>query len=484
MFTFLLDDTFLYLAFEIYLFVYILGIITYSVCFNGLSSFAYPALLNSNLSFTLFSLSVVGLLFSTSDLNLIDLSNVTSFGIIFKTILLTSVVLINQISKKTLNGIGIFKYEYDAILLFSVLGLLLLNSCNDLLMFYLGVELQSLSFYVLATFNRNSEYNAEAGIKYFILGALSSGFLLFGFSLIYISFGTVVFEDIIKLNISGDFMTSWSLLFIIIALLFKIGAFPFHQWLCDVYEGVLITITAFYSAVPKAILFALLTRLIFTFVTSFVDGVESLIIFSGLSSIIMASIAALYQKRLKRLLAYSAISHSGFILLAIGCNSVDSIKASVIYILIYLVMTTALFSVIFIVLRSTELPKFLINWSYFATQNQNLGLTFSCLIFSMAGIPPLAGFYSKLGVFSCLLFNDFVLTSAVVAIFSSIACFYYIRLIRVFFFVENSKSTLWSGFNSSVTNFILSWCIIFTVFCLCKPTFLSILSTLISVSLI
>jgi len=208
MFTFLLDDTFLYLAFEIYLFVYILGIIAYSVCFNGLSSFAYPALLNSNLSFTLFSLSAVGLLFSTSDLNLIDLSNVTSFGIIFKAILLTSVVLINIISKKTLNGIGIFKYEYDAILLFSVLGLLLLNSCNDLLMFYLGVELQSLSFYVLATFNRNSEYNAEAGIKYFILGALSSGFLLFGFSLIYISFGTIVFEDIIKLNISGDFMTS------------------------------------------------------------------------------------------------------------------------------------------------------------------------------------------------------------------------------------------------------------------------------------
>lgn len=369
-------------------------------------------------------------------------------------------------------------------MLFSVLGLLLLNSCNDLLMFYLAVELQSLSFYVLATFNRNSEYNAEAGIKYFILGALSSGFLLFGFSLIYISFGTIVFEDIIKLNVSDDFMTSWSLLFIIIALLFKIGAFPFHQWLCDVYEGVLITITAFYSAVPKAILFALLTRLIFTFVTSFVDGVESLIIFSGLSSIMMASITALYQKRLKRLLAYSAISHSGFILLAIGCNSVDSIKASVIYILIYLVMTTALFSVIFIVLRSTELPKFLINWSYFATQNQSLGLTFSCLIFSMAGIPPLAGFYSKLGVFSCLLFNDFVLTSAVVAIFSSIACFYYIRLIRVFFFVENSKSMFWSGFSSSVTNFILSWCIIFTIFCLCKPTFLSVLSTLISVSLI
>jgi NADH-quinone oxidoreductase subunit N len=228
-------------------------------------------------------------------------------------------------------------------------------------MFYLAVELQSLSFYVLATFSRNSEYNAEAGIKYFILGALSSGFLLFGFSLIYISLGAVVFEDILKLNIFGDFMTSWSLIFIAVALLFKIGAFPFHQWLCDVYEGVLVTVTAIFSVVPKAILFALFIRLSFMLFNSFTDKIELLILFSGLSSIGLASIAALYQKRLKRLLAYSAISHSGFILLAISCNSIESIKASVIYIIIYLIMTTALFGVIFLVLRTNNLPKFLIN---------------------------------------------------------------------------------------------------------------------------
>jgi NADH-quinone oxidoreductase subunit N len=179
--------------------------------------------------------------------------------------------------------------------------------------------------------------------------------------LIYINFGTIYFDDFLKLNDFDNSLDSWAIFLITISLLFKIGAFPFHQWLCDVYEGVLVTITAFFSIVPKSVLFALLLRLGFTFFNSFLDQISLLLLFSGLASVAFASIAALYQKRLKRLLAYSAISHAGFILLAISCNSLESVKSTLIYIFIYVVMSIAVFSVIFVVLKSNSLPKFLIN---------------------------------------------------------------------------------------------------------------------------
>ena len=483
MYVFSLSDIFLYLSSELYLFTYILALITYTVCFSGLNTFSYPTLLNSSMSFTCFSIVLILLTFVSKDISAFTTNNASIFSIFFKFILLTSAVLVHLICRQTLSQYSIFKYEYDIILLFSILGLLLLNESNDLLLFYLAVELQSLSFYVLATFNRNSEYNAEAGLKYFILGALSSGLLLLGFTLIYISFGTIFFDDFLKINDFNDSLDSWAIFFIFIALLFKIGAFPFHQWLCDVYEGVLVTITAFFSIVPKSILFALLLRLSFAFFNSFLDQTGSLILCSGLASVAFASVAALYQKRLKRLLAYSAISHSGFILLAISCNSLESIKATLIYIIIYLIMSLALFSVIFVVLKSNNLPKFLINWSFFATQNLCLGLSFSCLIFSIAGIPPLAGFFSKLGIFSCLLFNGYIVTPVLIAIFSSSACFYYIRLIRIFFFVENTRSTFWTGSSTGFVNLTISCFTMFTVFCLARPTALVALSTFVWLSL-
>jgi NADH-quinone oxidoreductase subunit N len=302
--------------------------------------------------------------------------------------------------------------------------------------------------------------------------------------LIYINCGTLFFDDILKINNFDDSLDVWALFFIFIALLFKIGSFPFHQWLCDVYEGVLITITAFFSIVPKSILFALVLRLSFTFFSDFLNQSELLIVSSGLASIVFASIAALYQKRLKRLLAYSAISHSGFVLVAISCNSIDSIKATLIYILIYLIMSIALFSTVFLVVRSNKLPKFLINWSFFAVQNVCIGLTFSCILFSIAGIPPLAGFFSKLGVFSCLLFNGFTIVPVIIAISSSIACFYYIRLIRIFFFVENNRSIFWTGSTFNITPVVISCFTIFTVFCLARPNLLVSFSTFVSLSLV
>jgi NADH-quinone oxidoreductase subunit N len=224
--------------------------------------------------------------------------------------------------------------------------------------------------------------------------------------------------------------------------------------------------------------------LAFIFFFEFVDNSELLIAFSGLASICFASVAALYQKRLKRLLAYSAISHTGFILLSISCNSIDSIKSLVIYTAIYIIMTLSTFSVVFMAANNNKIPKFLVNWTSLASQNLCLALTFSCILFSVAGIPPLAGFYSKLCVFGSLLLKDYVLTPACMAVFSSIACFYYIRLIRIFFFTESPKTKFWVGRGNSGNEVFLSSCVILITFFLVRSSALVDLSILIGLFLV
>jgi NADH-quinone oxidoreductase subunit N len=254
------------------------------------------------------------------------------------------------------------KYEYDLLIVFSVLSLIILGSSDDFLIVYLAIELQSLSFYILATFQRDSEFSTEAGLKYFVLGALSSGLLLFGFTLIYISFGATSFESLAKLiSTSNDSLGFWGLLFVMTAFFFKLGVAPFHMWMCDVYEGCLTSVTAFFAAVPKVMLFGLILRLNSTVFLQFSHHISILLLSGGLLSVCFASVAALYQKRVKRLLAYSAISHSGFILLGICCGSIDSIKSCIIYIAIYSLMSLSTFSVIMYAGVENSIPKYLIN---------------------------------------------------------------------------------------------------------------------------
>jgi NADH-quinone oxidoreductase subunit N len=474
---------------EILLVVYLMGSLSYGICYNSSSTLSHPSLLNSISSFSNFSFLSLFLFFVIKDFNLYEgVSSFNAIGsgffpIVIKALLFLTVSFLLVLSRKTLNKQNILKYEYDLLIVFSILGLSLLVDCNDFLILYLAIELQSLSFYVLATFHRNSEYNAEAGVKYFVLGSLSSGLLLFGFSLVYISCGSFYFENIAKLSGYESSLTLSGFGFILVAILFKLGAFPFHQWLCDVYEGSLITITAFFAAVPKVVLFALLIRMSFTVFFECYEYSETLLHASGLASVCFASVAALYQKRLKRLLAYSAISHAGFILLAIGCNSIDSVKSTMIYLSIYIVMTLTVFSIIFLSSAQSKTPKFLINWASFASRNLCIAATFTCLLFSMAGIPPLAGFYSKLCVFGSLISHDKIIIAACIAVFSSIACFYYIRLIRVIFFTEG-MNLFWLGHCASANELFISSSSLFLVFFLCRSDLIVNLSTLLGFTLL
>lgn len=395
-------------------------------------------------------------MFVVFDLQNISIGNVL-FNNLFSALLLVALIILHFISRKTLENHGLFKYEYDVIVMLSVLGLILLNGCDDFLTLYLAIELQSLSFYILAVFQRNSEYNGEASLKYFILGSLASGFLLFGFALLYTAYGSFLFESVSRISFNNENLLSlFGFSFIFITLLFKLGAFPFHQWLCDVYEGAFITVTAFFSIAPKAIIFALFIRLFCVFLFDFLYFANFAIIFCGFLSISFASITALYQRRIKRLLAYSAISHTGFILVALTCNSVDAIKTSIVYIVIYVLMTIALFSVLFVVLKSNKIPKFLINWSLISKHNITIALTFSCVLFSVAGIPPLAGFFSKLFVLGSLFYDGFVIIPCLIAVFSSIGCFYYIRLVKIFFFASDNKTVIWTGQSSGKIELILA----------------------------
>ena len=420
-------------------------------------------MLRSSNAFSIFILFSILTIFVIFDLQSISQGS-TLFGNLFSGLLLVTLIVLHSVSRKILENHGLFKYEYDVIVMLSVLGLLVLNGCDDFLTFYLAIELQSLSFYMLAVFQRNSEFNGEASLKYFILGSLASGFLLFGFSLLYTAYGSFLFESVSRSAFNDENIISLlGFSFIFITLLFKLGAFPFHQWLCDVYEGAFITVTAFFSIAPKAIIFALFIRLLCVFLFDFLYFANFVLIFSGFLSISFASVTALYQKRVKRLLAYSAISHTGFILVAITCNSIDAIKTSVVYMFIYVLMTIAVFSVLFIVLGFNKIPKFLINWSLIAKHNLTMALTFACVLFSVAGIPPLAGFFSKLFVLGSLFYDGFLILPCLIAIFSSIGCFYYLRLVKIFFFASDNKTIIWTGAGSGRIELALAFLTTFIV---------------------
>lgn len=256
------------------------------------------------------------------------------------------------------------------------------------------------------------------------------------------------------------------------------------MWLCDVYEGCLTTVTAFFASVPKVILFGLTLRFCSTVFNQFEDSASAMLLAAGLLSVCLGSIAALYQKRVKRLLAYSTISHTGFLLLGISCGSVDSIRSCVIYMAIYSLMSLSTFSVIMYASMENSVPKFLINWAAIAQRNFSLALSFALLLFSVAGIPPLAGFYSKLCILLSLLGQGYCVTAMVIVVFSSIACFYYIRLVKIFFFTAGGSNIFWTGSGTRNLELFLGTGLSTIIFFLTRPTTISAGSTLVGLTLV
>ena len=328
----------------------------------------------------------------------------------------------------------ISKFEYPIIILLSVLGMFFMVSSNDLILFYLGLELQSLSLYILASFDRKNIKSAESGIKYFVLSALSSGLLLYGCSLIYGFSGSTNFHLIAE-NVSKDsYGLTFGIIFIITGLAFKISAVPFHMWAPDVYEGSPTSVTIFFAILPKIAALTVFIRILYVPFFNIIDQWQIIIVFLSIASMLFGSIAAIGQKNLKRLIAYSSIGHMGYALAGLSTGTNQGIQSSITYISIYLFMNLAFFACLFMLRRDEKYFENIEDLSGLSKNHPILSFSFLVVLFSLAGIPPLVGFFAKFYIFTAVI-EQSMYSLAIIGLLSTvIAAFYYLRIIKVIYF--------------------------------------------------
>jgi NADH-quinone oxidoreductase subunit N len=356
-----------------------------------------------------------------------------------KVITLLGGAFVLSISSRYLKIYKIFKIEYPILILCSILGMMVMISSNDLIVFYMGLELQSLSLYVLASFNRDNLKSSEAGLKYFVLSALSSGLLLYGCSLIY-GFSTSTNFDIIAESINYDqYGLTFGLVFILVGLAFKISAVPFHMWAPDVYEGSPTCVTLFFAIVPKVAALTVFIRFLYVPFVGMIDQWQSIVVFLAIASIIFGAVAAIGQNNLKRLIAYSSISHIGYALAGLSVGTNEGIQSSIIYIFIYLVMNLGLFSCLFMMKRNNEYFETIEDLSGLSKNHPLISLSLLVILFSLAGIPPLAGFFAKFYIFKSVIDQSMYFLAIVGLLSTVIAAFYYLRIIKVIYFDEQKE---------------------------------------------
>ena len=352
-------------------------------------------------------------------------------------------------------NVKISRFEYPIILLISVLGMLVMISANDFLSLYMGLELQSLALYILTAINRDNLKSSEAGIKYFVLGALASGVILYGISLIYGFSGTIFFTEIKELFSGGDVRLGGNylgmligIILVITALRFKVSAVPFHMWTPDVYEGAPTPVTLFMATVPKVASFFVLLRVLVEPLGSFAADWQQIIMCVAVASLLIGALGAIRQTNLKRLIAYSSINHVGFILLGILVYNGSGIQAMLIYIILYLTITFGAFAFLMMVKQSHSSAdmadkKPLEDISAYSGLSKTMPLTaigMTILLLSMAGLPPFAGFFGKLFIFKVVIEAGYNVIAVIAGFSAVIAMFYYLKIIKIMFFDEGTES--------------------------------------------
>jgi NADH-quinone oxidoreductase subunit N len=307
-------------------------------------------------------------------------------------------------------------------------------SSNDLILFYIGLELQSLALYVLASFNRDNILSSESGLKYFVLSALSSGLLLYGCSLIYGFSGSTNFHLIAENTNKDSYGLTFGIIFIITGLAFKISAVPFHMWAPDVYEGSPTSVTIFFAILPKIAALTLFIRILYVPFFNIIDQWQIIIVFLSIASMLFGSIAAIGQKNLKRLIAYSSIGHMGYALAGLSTGTNQGIQSSITYISIYLFMNLAFFACLFMLRRDEKYFENIEDLSGLSKNHPILSFSFLVVLFSLAGIPPLVGFFAKFYIFTAVI-EQSMYSLAIIGLLSTvIAAFYYLRIIKVIYF--------------------------------------------------
>ena len=330
----------------------------------------------------------------------------------------------------------VFTFEYPVLILLATMGMLLMISANDLIAVYLGLELQSLSLYVIAAINRDSARASEAGLKYFVLGALSSGMLLYGMSLVYGFTGHTSFEGIAEAAHGGGTGFIFGLAFILAGLAFKISAVPFHMWTPDVYEGAPTPVTAFFAAAPKVAALALFVRVTYGAFEQSTDAWQQIVVFISIGSMVLGAFAAIGQTNIKRLMAYSSIGHMGYALVGLAAGTQAGVQSVVIYLITYLAMTFGAFACILAMRRSEGMVEDISELAGLHRTNPAKAFFLAMIMFSLAGIPPLAGFIGKFFVFAAAIQADLVALAIIGVLASVVGAFYYIRIVKVIYFDE------------------------------------------------
>lgn len=363
---------------------------------------------------------------------------VDDFAVYMKILILLGSVIAIVMSEGYVQREHMDRFEFPILITLATLGMLMMVSANDLMSLYIGLELQSLSLYVVASFQRDSVRSTESGLKYFVLGALSSGLLLYGCSLIYGFSGTTQFDALAQV-LAGDDVSKGvivGIVFLIAALAFKVSAVPFHMWTPDVYEGAPTPVTAFFSVAPKIAAMALFLRTMLSPFGDLVADWGQVVWLVSVASMLLGAFAAIAQSNIKRLMAYSSIGHIGYALMGLAAGNEEGLKGVLIYLAIYLIMNVGVFACILSMKVQNRMVENISDLAGLGRSNPAMALLLMILMFSMAGIPPMAGFFGKFFVFMAALNAELYVLAIIGAVSSVVSAFYYLRIIKIMYFDE------------------------------------------------
>ena len=436
-----------------------------------------------NLIFNLTSLIMVVtiLIISTSSNNeekiFLDSFIKDAFSNYFKILILLSSLFVLNSSKNFIIDNKLDKFEYPIIILLSILGMFFMVSSNDLILFYLGLELQSLSLYILASIDRDNLRSTESGIKYFVLSALSSGLLLYGCSLLYGFTGSTNFELIASELNKENTGAVFAMVFILVGLAFKVSAVPFHMWTPDVYEGAPTSITSYFAVVPKVAGLALLIKFMFVPFSNILLEWQTIIIFISIASMILGAVAAMIQKNFKRLLAYSSIGHIGYALAGVATGEISGYQSAIVYISIYVIMNIGAFSCLYLLKKDGQYKENISDLSGISKKHPLLAVSLLIILFSLAGVPPLGGFFAKFYIFVSVL-EQKMYTLAIIGLLTTVmSAFYYLKIIKTIYF-DDSKITFDSPRNKTAQVSIFASCTILITFFLYPSVLNNLVDTL------
>jgi len=366
------------------------------------------------------------------------------FGDYMKLLVLIGAALTMVMALRGLEQEQMARFEFPVLLLFATVGMLMMISANDLISLYMGLELQSLALYVVAAFRRDSLRSSEAGLKYFVLGSLASGMLLYGMSMVYGFTGTTNFATLAEIFAAQEGAPSIGLIvglvFIAAGLAFKVSAVPFHMWTPDVYEGAPTAVTAFLAAAPKIAAMALMVRVLMGPFGDLVEQWRQIVVFIALASMLLGAFAAINQRNIKRLMAYSSIGHVGFALVGLAAGTEAGIRGVAVYMTLYLFMNVGTFACILCMRVNGRAVEGIDDLKGLSRTNPSMALALAVFMFSMAGIPPLAGFFGKLYVFLAAIESGLYLLAVIGVLASVVAAFYYLRIVKLMYFDEPAEA--------------------------------------------